>query len=89
MGSPPRCYNQPLRLKENVGEHCRRRSLLHLVRSNQFKRTVHAAARLAQEKKMTVRQQITLNKLLFKVRARIVDLMSEYRAEWCKRYGHP
>jgi hypothetical protein len=60
-----------------------------LVRSNQFKRTVHAAARLAQEKKMTVRQRITLNKLLFKVRDRIVDLMSEYRAEWCKRYGHP
>jgi len=54
-----------------------------LARSNQFKRTVHAAARLAQEKKMTVRQRITLNKLLFKVRDRIVD------AEWCKRYGHP
>jgi hypothetical protein len=48
-----------------------------------------AAARLAQEKKMLVRQRITLNKLLFKVRDRIVDLMSEYRAEWRKRYGHP
>ena len=46
-----------------------------------------AAARLAQEKKMAVRQRITLNKLLFKVRDRIVDLMSEYRAEWRKRYG--
>ena len=37
---------------------------------------------------MTVRQRITLNKLLFKVRDRIVDLMSEYRAEWRKRYGN-
>jgi hypothetical protein len=46
-----------------------------------------AAARLAQEKKMTVRQRMTLNKLLFKIRDRIVDLMSEYRAEWRKRYG--
>ena len=47
-----------------------------------------AAARLAQEKKMAVRQRMTLNKLLFKVRDRIVDLMSEYRAEWRKRYGN-
>jgi hypothetical protein len=46
-----------------------------------------AAARLAQEKKMAVRQRMALNKLLFKVRDRIVDLMSEYRAEWRKRYG--
>ena len=48
-----------------------------------------AAARLAQEKKMAGRQRIALNKLLFKVRDRIVDMMSEYRAEWHKRYGHP
>jgi hypothetical protein len=48
-----------------------------------------AAARLAQEKKMAVRQRIALNKLLFTVRDRIVDMMSEYRAEWRKRYGHP
>jgi hypothetical protein len=46
-----------------------------------------AAARLAQAKKMAVRQRMTLNKLLFKIRDRIVDLMSEYRAEWRKRYG--
>ena len=51
--------------------------------------TLDAAARLAQEKKMSVRQRMTLNKLLFKVRDRIVDLMSEYRAEWRKRYGDP
>ena len=47
-----------------------------------------AAARLAEEKKMAVRQRVTLNKLLFRVRDRIVDLMSEYRAEWRKRYGN-
>jgi hypothetical protein len=47
-----------------------------------------AAARLAEEKKMAVRQRATLNKLLFRVRDRIVDLMSEYRAEWRKRYGN-
>jgi hypothetical protein len=46
-----------------------------------------AAACLAEEKKMAVRQRMTLNKLLFKIRDRIVDLMSEYRAEWRKRYG--
>ena len=47
-----------------------------------------AASRLAEEKKMAVRQRVTLNKLLFRVRDRIVDLMSEYRAEWRKRYGN-
>jgi hypothetical protein len=47
-----------------------------------------AAARLAEEKKMAVRQRATVNKLLFRVRDRIVDLMSEYRAEWRKRYGN-
>ena len=48
-----------------------------------------ASSRLAREKKMSVRQRMTLNKLLFKVRDRIVDLMGEYRAEWRKRYGLP
>ena len=38
---------------------------------------------------MTVRQRMTLNKLLFKVRDRIVDVTSGYRAEWRERYGHP
>lgn len=47
-----------------------------------------AGARLVQEGKMTSRQKISLNKLLFRVRDRIVDLMSEYRAEWRKRYGN-
>jgi hypothetical protein len=47
-----------------------------------------AAARLAEEKRMGPRQRVTLNKLLFKVRDRIVDLMSDYRAEWRKRYGN-
>lgn len=46
-----------------------------------------AACRLTAEKKMTVRQRATLDRLLFRVRDRIVDLMSEYRAEWRKRYG--
>jgi hypothetical protein len=47
-----------------------------------------AGSRLVQEGKMTSRQRMSLNKLLFRVRDRIVDLMSEYRAEWRKRYGN-
>lgn len=47
-----------------------------------------ASARLAAEGKMNTRQRGMLNRLLFKVRNRIVDLMSEYRAEWRKRYGN-
>lgn len=46
-----------------------------------------AGARLAAENKMTARHRGTLNRLLFRVRDRIVDLMSEYRAEWRKRHG--
>lgn len=46
-----------------------------------------AASRLVAEKKMTTRQRATLDRLLFRVRDRVVDLMSEYRAEWRKRYG--
>ncbi len=48
---------------------------------------LEAGARLAADEKMTPRQRGALNRLLFKVRDRIVDLMSEYRAEWRKRYG--
>ena len=47
-----------------------------------------AGARLTVDGKMTLRQRGTLNRLLFQVRDRIVDLMSEYRAEWRKRYGN-
>lgn len=47
-----------------------------------------AGALLLQDGKMTVRQRLALNKLIFRVRDRIVDLMSEYRAEWRKRYGN-
>lgn len=47
-----------------------------------------AGARLAADNKMTARQRGTLNRLLFRVRDRIVDLMSEYRAEWRKRHGN-
>jgi len=47
-----------------------------------------AAANLVNEGKMTARQRGALNRLLFKVRNRIVDLMSEYRSEWRKRYGN-
>jgi len=47
-----------------------------------------ASALLAQDGKMTSRQRVALNKLIFRVRDRIVDLMSEYRAEWRKRYGN-
>ena len=47
-----------------------------------------SGVRLVQEGRMTPRQRISLNKLLFRVRDRIVDLMSEYRAEWRKRYGN-
>jgi hypothetical protein len=46
-----------------------------------------AGAKLCQDGKMSVRQRVWLNKLLFRVRNRIVDLMSEYRSEWRKRYG--
>jgi hypothetical protein len=48
---------------------------------------LEAGSRLAADEKMTARQRGALNRLLFKVRDRIVDLMSEYRAEWRKRYG--
>jgi hypothetical protein len=48
-----------------------------------------ASALLAADGKMTARQRQSLNKLIFRVRDRIVDLMSEYRAEWRKRYGNP
>ncbi|CAN5561264.1 hypothetical protein BH09VER1_BH09VER1_38860 [soil metagenome] len=46
-----------------------------------------AGAKLVSDEKMTPRQRVSLNKLLFRVRDRIVDLMSEYRSEWRKRYG--
>ncbi len=46
-----------------------------------------AGAKLSLDEKMTARQRVSLNKLLFRVRDRIVDLMSDYRAEWRKRYG--
>lgn len=42
---------------------------------------------LAGEKRLNPRQKAALNRLLFRVRNRIVDLMSLYRAEWRKRYG--
>ncbi len=47
-----------------------------------------AASNLVKEGRMTARQRGALNRLLFKVRNRIVDLMSEYRTEWRKRYGN-
>lgn len=47
-----------------------------------------AGAKLASDEKMTARQRGALNRQLFRVRDRIVDLMSEYRAEWRKRYGN-
>ncbi len=49
---------------------------------------LEAGARLTMDKKMTPRQRAILNRYLFKVRNRIVDLMSEYRQEWRKRYGN-
>jgi hypothetical protein len=47
-----------------------------------------AAAELAEEKLLLRRQQLSVNRYLFRIRDRIVDLMSEYRAEWRKRYGN-
>ncbi len=44
-------------------------------------------ALLVQDGKMTSRQRQALNKLIFRVQDRIVDLMSEYRAEWRKQYA--
>ena len=51
---------------------------------------MHWMPRLAlrKRKKWRFASELTLNKLLFRVRDRIVDLMSEYRAEWRKRYGN-
>jgi len=46
-----------------------------------------ASAKLVEAERMTIRQRNALNRLLFRVRDRIVDLMSEYRTEWRKRYG--
>lgn len=46
-----------------------------------------AGAKLVEAGKMTARQRTSLNRLLFRVRDRIVDLMSQYRLEWRKRYG--
>jgi len=47
-----------------------------------------AGARLVDAQKMTPRECMALNKLLFRVRDRIVDMMSAYRSEWRKRYGN-
>lgn len=47
-----------------------------------------AGAKLLDEKKMTTRQANMFSKLLFRVRNKIVDLMSEYRMEWRKRHGN-
>ncbi len=47
-----------------------------------------ASAKLAAEGRITPRQRGYLNRLLFRVRNRIVDFMSDYRAEWRKRYGN-
>lgn len=47
-----------------------------------------AGAKLLDEKKMTTRQANMFSKLLFRVRDKIVDLMSEYRMEWRKRHGN-
>jgi len=47
-----------------------------------------AGAHLVTAQKMTARQCMELNKILFRVRDRIVDMMSAYRSEWRKRYGN-
>jgi len=46
-----------------------------------------AGLKLVAEGRMTARQHRFLQRQLFKVRNRIVDLMSEYRSEWHRRYG--
>jgi hypothetical protein len=46
-----------------------------------------AGLKLLAEGRMTARQHGFLKRQLFKVRNRIVDLMSEYRSEWHRRYG--
>ena len=46
-----------------------------------------AGLKLVVDGRMTARQHRFLQRQLFKVRNRIVDLMSEYRNEWYRRYG--
>lgn len=46
-----------------------------------------AGTTLVNEGKMTVREQRAFAKRLFRVRDRVIDLMSQYRTEWRKRKG--
>lgn len=50
---------------------------------------LEAGAKLTEAGLMTPRHRTSLNKLLFRVRNRIVDFMSAYRTEWRKRHGNP
>ena len=43
---------------------------------------------LRKRKRWRFASELPLTSCLFRVRDRIVDLMSEYRAEWRKRYGN-
>jgi hypothetical protein len=46
-----------------------------------------ASAKLVQSRQMTRPQAAAFQKRLFRVRDRVVDLMSEYRLEWRRRMG--
>jgi len=47
-----------------------------------------AGARLNEHGLIGARQRVALNRHLFRLRDRIVDLMSEYRSEWRRRGGY-
>ncbi|MDX2079546.1 MAG: hypothetical protein SFU53_02055 [Terrimicrobiaceae bacterium] len=48
---------------------------------------LNAASRLAAAGHLTGRQPATVRRMIFRIRDRVVTLMSDYRAEWRKRHG--
>lgn len=50
--------------------------------------SLDAGHKLCEAGILPARQRTTLNRHIFRLRDRVVDLMSEYRAEWRRRYGH-
>jgi hypothetical protein len=49
--------------------------------------SLDAAANLAEAGLLTGRQPATVRRLIFRIRDRVISLMSDYRAEWRKRHG--
>jgi hypothetical protein len=49
--------------------------------------SLDAASKLADAGLLTARQPATVRRMIFRIRDRIITLMSEYRAEWRERHG--